>query len=234
MPNGKIITRSMLQDAAQYSKAEITWDKQALFDIEGILGGATAIPPLTYFSKPIGQQYTVAAAAVTKTAQDTNMRESGQIGSNRLFILQGFYVQIKGLLREAATTLTATALHDLKLIYEYGLFEFSLAGGRGRVCVPLAEIGCGMGLVSEVGTAYAFGGLGDTNMSIRVPSNGVPGPDNIYRYVIGANPKDPGVLEGDMNFTVKISFPVALSGNITNTGLSAKVFMDGMLGSIAQ
>jgi hypothetical protein len=228
--NGQLITRSMLKDAEQYSKAMITWDRNPLFDTEGILGGATAIPDINYFSKPIGQAYTVNAAAVTKTAQDTNLREPSQIGSNRLFILTGFYVQYRTLLMEAATGATATALHDLQLMLEYGLFEFSLAGGRGRLTVPLSEIGCGLGPIANVASAYAFGGIGDTNMSVRVPTNGKPSPDNIYRYCLGGNPKDPGVIEGDMNFKVKITFPVALSA----ASISAKVYMDGILGSIAQ
>jgi len=222
----------ILKGASKYSPAAITWDRQPIYDTEGVLNGVTAIPDISFFTKPINNTYTVAAAAVIKYKLDTNLDQSGKLGGKRLFILHGFHIQLRGLVLEAASAATATALSDMETIYEAGLFEFSVGGGRPRVSLPLSVIGCGMGLYANVATAYSAGPIGDALPSIRVVSNGIPKPSNFYKYVLGGDINDPGVIESDVQFGATVKFPAAVAA--VTTGISMKVYLDGILGSIVQ
>jgi hypothetical protein len=223
----------ILNNASKYSPAQITWDRNPLFDVEGVPSAVTTIPDINFFTKPIGQNFTPGGGAATaKSKLDTNLDQSGKLGGKRLFILRGFHVQLLGLVMEAASAATATALQDMQIIYEAGLFEFSVGGGRPRVSLPLSAIGCGMGFYAKVATAYSAGPLGDTRPSVRVPTNGMPSPSNYYKYVLGGDPKNPGVIEGDVQFGAAVKFPAAVA--TVTAGITMKVYLDGVLGSIVQ
>jgi hypothetical protein len=231
MENNMITLGAILADATKYSKAKISWDRNPLYDTEGLSTAVTA-RTINFFTNPQGTYTPGGGAAIAKTKVDTNLNQPNKLGAGNLFILTGFHLQVRGLVLTALSGARATSLTDMQNIFEKGYFEFGIAGGRTRVTIPLMEMGTGMGIDLAAATAIAVGPIGDTTTSVRVVSNGRPSPRNFYKYVLGGNPDDPGVIEGDMTFQAAITFPRAITA--PTAGISLRLFLDGIMGSVVQ
>ncbi len=205
--------------------AKLVWYPEARYDT--YLFPAGALTTAAYFSIPLNGTMPTGGAA--KTAAETNLKNSAQIGNPNQFELHGFAVE-----PQWSTGLVATEMADWGKIYDTGVFTFQMGGSKNLLEVPL----------SRIPVAGGPNALGTTTAGAATPGNGAPFSSNYYAFhklvdvldaagnLTGKTVKQQLLLGGDTNFSVTITYPY---GAITlSVAKRVRVYMVGYYGSAVQ
>jgi hypothetical protein len=140
--------------------------KQPIYDMEILpIAGAAE---LLFYQRPQGQNTAFGAPAVTKTAAETNLTQSGQLSTPQQYKVAAFTVGLAA----------GVTLADFRQIYNTAVYEFSFTGNRIYLQIPLLQMPAGVAPEGFAATTVGATTLAEVH-------NGVGHPNDVYRFNLG-------------------------------------------------
>jgi len=190
--------------------------RQPLYDEEKV-GAGVATASMTLFAKRRGE---TDAANHTKTTRDTNMTQSGALGSKQEFYFVGINVKLDWSicvvdLASAVPNNVSNELYVIEQILNDSLFSFTFGRQQPLLEIPMDQIPAGVGPAGDISTNYTIG----TAAIAHIINNGVPSCREFYDVRLRKN--RPRHIQRDQAFTVDIAW---LNDNITLSSSSLDAY----------
>jgi len=175
--------------------------RQPIYDEEKIGNGA-ATNSLRFFTRPQGQQDNAAHA---KTARDTNMIQSGQLGAKGEFYLVGISANLDwNIVCTDTMTATANAANNetfvMQQIYTDSLFTYQFGRGQPLLEIPLDKIPSWTGPYGILDNNNTQGAL----QFAQVLANGIPSSREFYDLRLEKG--RPHHIQPEQTFLAKITW----------------------------
>lgn len=181
---------------------------------------AVAIPSLGFFQVPQGQNLPV--AAVAKTAAETNLQTSSQLGVPQQFDLFGFQAHVHyagGYRLNAANSIIFA--NDMIIIYEASVIKFILGSNRISLQLPFSKVPAGpMFLSGPKSTAVDA-------IALNTIQNGTPGAKEFVKHFSstpGEEAMKPIFIDSSENFALSLEWPVA-AAQVNALGNTTRITM---------
>ena len=175
--------------------------RQPLYDEEKI-GAGVAAASTTLFAKRRGEQD---SASHVKTARDTNMTQSGALGSKQEFYFVGINVTLDWSLKvvDLAAAVPGNAQNELYIVEQImndSLFTFTFGRQQPLLEIPMDRIPFGVAPTGAISTNYTAG----TSSIAHILTNGLPSCREFYDVRLRKN--RPRHVQREQAFTVDIEW----------------------------
>lgn len=175
---------------------------QPVYDSE--LTGTSAISQVVFFATALGGSFQNTSGTpdyTRKTLADTNIRQTGQLGSPLEFDMVGFNLKLQPAVTTTPAVITPA---DFTQLYKNGWFEFAF-NNRPFLQIPIEELPHGNG-------ASGFNGVTTAAAGNQMPHVGVGHRSNIFKYLVG---KYRVRIRSTENFSATLNWNAAITQSIT-------------------